>query len=89
MSKDRFTATDALAIDVEMVERWSKDVVADGDACTPLLVSLVTRLRASADYLADYLYRTSEPSQGAGAVARGCAPRAAPRRKRREAGAGP
>lgn len=56
-----FTATDALALDVEQVENWAKEVVADGDAPTPILVSLVSRLRSAADLLADYLFTTSEP----------------------------
>lgn len=73
---DRFTATDALALDVDMVERWAREVVADGDSPTPLLVALVTRLRAVADLLADHLYRTSEPDAGSGC---GCG-YAAPRR---------
>ena len=73
---ERFTATDALALDVEFVEGWAREVVADGDSPTPLLVSLVTRLRATADILADHLYRTSEPADGSGC---GCGP-AAPRR---------
>lgn len=68
-----FTATDALALDVEQVENWAKEVVADGDAPTPLLVSLVTRLRSAADLLADYLFTTSAP---AAEVKSGCGPAA-------------
>ena len=70
--EDRFTATDALALDVEGIERWARDVVADGDAPTALLASLVVRLRTAADLLADYLFQASEPAQegtGAGADA--------------------
>lgn len=79
-----FTAGDALALDVECVERWIAMVVADEDSDTALVASLVTRLRACADSLADYLYRTSEPS-GVNAV-RGCGcGSAAPRRARRHA----
>lgn len=59
---NRFTATDALALDVECVERWAREVVADGDAPTDLLASLVVRLRTAADLLADHLYQTSEPA---------------------------
>lgn len=59
---DRFTATDALALDVEQVEKWASEVVSDGDAPTGLLSSLVVRLRTAADLLADYLFKTSEPS---------------------------
>lgn len=59
---DRFTATDALALDVEQVERWAREVVKDGDAPTDRLASLVVRLRTAADLLAGHLFQTSEPS---------------------------
>ena len=79
-----WTSTDCLLLDVEQVEQWCREVVADGDAPTPTLVGIVTRLRACADSLADYLFETSEPS-GVNAV-RGCGcGSAAPRRARRHA----
>lgn len=71
--EDRFTATDALALDVDQVERWVREVIADGDAPTDRLVSIVVRLREVYDLLAEYLFQASEPSQegpGAGADAR-------------------
>lgn len=82
---DGFTATDALALDVEQVEQFAREVVNDGDAPTPLLVSLVTRLRTTADLLADYLFRTSEPTRRAteaDADARLCRTPRRPRRAR-------
>lgn len=89
-----WTATDCLLLDVEQVEGWCREVVADGDPRTRTLVSLVTRLRACADTLADYLYRTSAPAGECASARLGRTPRA-PRRERvkqapgRDSGASP
>lgn len=80
---DEWTATDCLALDVEQVETFAREVVNDGDAPTPLLVSLVTRLRTTADLLADYLYRTSEPVRSATGADADASPWDTPRRLRR------
>lgn len=69
-----WTAADALALDVEGVERWVGFVLADDDGDTSALASLVCRLRAAADTLADYLLRTSEPVARAAARMRPAAP---------------
>ena len=58
-----WTATDSLLLDVEQVEKWASIVVADRDAPTSALANIVTRLRSSADLLADYLFRTSGPAR--------------------------
>lgn len=89
-----FTATDALALDVEQVERWCRWVVEDADAPTDTLASLVVRLRSAADTIAEYLFQTSQEAQegaGAGADAReGAAPHRTPATKRggRDSGGG-
>lgn len=89
-----FTATDALALDVEQVERWCRWVVEDADAPTDALASLVVRLRSAADTIAEYLFQTSQEAQegaGAGADAReGTAPHRTPATKRvgRDSGGG-
>lgn len=91
MVDDCFTATDALLLDVEMVERWAVRVVHDGDAPTSALVNIVTRLRSTADTLADYLFRTSKPAKRRERVrARRVDGRHAPRLRpgKTEAGAG-
>lgn len=67
--ESRFTASDALALDVEQVERWANEVIRDGDAPTDLLVSLVVRLRNVYDLLAEYLFQTSKAQGEAGADA--------------------
>lgn len=64
-TSNRFTATDALALDVEQVVKWAHEVVADEDAPTEALVSVVASLREAYDLLADYLFQTSEPAQEA------------------------
>ena len=77
-----FTAGDALALDVECVERWVAMVVADGDSDAALLASLVTRLRSAADVLAEHLFATSEPvrERVSGCGCGSAAPRRAPHR---------
>lgn len=73
-----WTATDCLLLDVEQVEGWCREVVADGDPRTRTLVGIVTRLRACADSLADYLLRASDPVRSAtGADADAACPRRA------------
>lgn len=64
---DDFTAVDSLLLDVERVERTVSYVVQDGEVAgddSRLLVSLVCRLRQSADVLADCVYRWSVPVSG-------------------------
>lgn len=93
MEKDKFTATDALALDVEQVEKWARFVVEDSDPKTEFLVSLVVRLRSAADLLADFLFSSSEPVTGeesadAPGGERRAAPRPAQKRNGRDSGGG-